>query len=92
MRSGPFPLCQKQLQARGPVLAASLVATRRTGGNPKCRCAPDGQITTFAWLTNWAVNPDSVIAIADQVGRLRVKIENEGFNVQKKGRGFRVDH
>jgi hypothetical protein len=30
---------QKQLQAKSPVLAASLVTTRRTCGNPKCRCA-----------------------------------------------------
>lgn len=30
---------QKQLQAKGPVLAASLVTLRRTCGNPNCRCA-----------------------------------------------------
>jgi len=30
---------QKKLQAKGPVLAASLVTTRRTCGNPRCRCA-----------------------------------------------------
>lgn len=30
---------QKQLQARGPLLAASLVAIRRACGNPNCRCA-----------------------------------------------------
>lgn len=30
---------QKQLQARGPVLAASLVTIRRACGNPNCRCA-----------------------------------------------------
>lgn len=29
---------QKQLQARGPVLAASLVTLRRRCGNPHCRC------------------------------------------------------
>ena len=44
--------------------------------------SPSGEKTTFAWLTNLAVHRDSVIAIADQVGRLRQKIENEGFNVQ----------
>jgi hypothetical protein len=53
--------------------------------------APSGEKTTFAWLTNWAVNRDSVIAIADQVGRLRVKIENEGFNVQKNS-GLNLEH
>lgn len=30
---------QKQLQARCPVLAASLVTLRRACGNPRCRCA-----------------------------------------------------
>ena len=53
--------------------------------------SPSGQKTTFAWLTNWTVNRDSVIAIADQVGRLRQKIENEGFNVQKNS-GLNLEH
>jgi hypothetical protein len=30
---------QNQLQAQGPVLAASLVTVRRTCGKPACRCA-----------------------------------------------------
>lgn len=30
---------QKQLQARGPVLAATLVAVRRPCGKPSCHCA-----------------------------------------------------
>lgn len=30
---------QKALQAKSPVLAASLVTIRRTCGNPNCRCA-----------------------------------------------------
>ena len=42
-------------------------------------------------MTNLAVNRDCVIAIADQVGRLRVKIENEGFNVQKNS-GLNLEH
>jgi hypothetical protein len=53
--------------------------------------APTGEKTIFAWLTNLAVNRDSVIAIADQVGRLRQKIENEGFNVQKNS-GLNLEH
>lgn len=53
--------------------------------------SPSGEKTTFAWLTNLAVNRDSVIAIADQVGRLRQKIENEGFNVQKNS-GLNLEH
>ncbi len=53
--------------------------------------SPTGETTIFAWLTNWAVNRESVIAIADQVGRLRPKIENEGFNVQKNS-GLNLEH
>jgi len=53
--------------------------------------SPTGAITIFAWLTNLAVHRDSVIAIADQVGRLRTKIENEGFNVQKNS-GLNLEH
>ena len=53
--------------------------------------SPIGEKTTFAWLTNLAVHRDSVMAIADQVGRLRTKIENEGFNVQKNS-GLNLEH
>lgn len=53
--------------------------------------SPTGEKITFAWLTNLAVNRDSVVAIADQVGRLRQKIENEGFNVQKNS-GLNLEH
>jgi hypothetical protein len=53
--------------------------------------SPASEKTTFAWLTNLAVNRQSVMAIADQVGRLRVKIENEGFNVQKNS-GLNLEH
>jgi hypothetical protein len=53
--------------------------------------APDGSLTTFAWLTNMAINHQNAIALADQGGRLRWKIENEGFNTQKNG-GFALEH
>ena len=53
--------------------------------------APTGEKTTFAWLTNLAVNRQSVMAIADHVGRRRVKIENEGFNAQKNS-GLNLEH
>jgi hypothetical protein len=53
--------------------------------------SPAGETTIFAWVTNVAVNQDSVVAIADQVGRLRQKIENEGFNVQRNS-GLNLEH
>lgn len=52
---------------------------------------PSGALTTFAWLTNFAITRQNVIALADQGGRLRWKIENEGFNTQKNG-GFALEH
>jgi len=44
---------QKELQAKCPVLAASLVTTRRACGNPNCRCAR-GQKHPGHYLT-WKV-------------------------------------
>ena len=54
-----------------------------------CRETVDGITTTFAWLTNFAVDRDNVITIA-QGGRLRWTIENEGFNEQKTG--YELEH
>lgn len=45
---------QKQLQAKSPVLAASLVTLRRACGNPNCRCAR-GQKHLGHYLT-WKIN------------------------------------
>jgi hypothetical protein len=54
---------------------------------------PDGRYKTtrFKWITNFTVKPNRVITLANQGGRLRWKIENEGFNVQKNG-GFELKH
>jgi len=45
----------------------------------------------FKWITNLNVKTNNVITLANQGGRLRWKIENEGFNVQKNG-GFALEH
>lgn len=45
----------------------------------------------FAWITNFAVRADNVARLANGGGRLRWKIENEGFNIQKNG-GFALEH
>jgi hypothetical protein len=45
----------------------------------------------FAWLTNFTLRRDNVAALANRGGRLRWKIENEGFNLQKNG-GFALEH
>jgi hypothetical protein len=52
----------------------------------------DGEeISTWAWVTNFRVTAENVMAIANQGGRPRTTIENEGFNVQKNG-GYRLEH
>ena len=54
---------------------------------------PDGQrqTTRFKWVTNFTVKAKHVIPLANEGGRHRWKIENEGFNVQKNG-GFALEH
>lgn len=47
--------------------------------------------TTFKWLTNFIPTTRNVDVLANQGGRLRWKIENEGFNSQKNG-GFHLEH
>ena len=56
---------------------------------------PDSQkqlkTTRFKWITNFHVKNTNVIELSNQGGRLRWKIENEGFNTQKNG-GFALEH
>jgi hypothetical protein len=42
-----------------------------------------GVTTTFAWITNFPIDQDTVVEIATKGGRRRWTIENQGFNVQK---------
>lgn len=49
----------------------------------QCEETRDGQTHLFAWITNIPVGANSVDAIATQGGRVRWKIENQGFNTQK---------
>jgi len=52
----------------------------------------DGQeVNRFAWLTNFTIRPENIVALANRGGRSRWKIENEGFNIQKNG-GFNLEH
>ena len=54
-----------------------------------CQETVDSKTTTFAWLTDFHVDRDNVITIA-QGGRKRWTIENEGFNEQKTG--YELEH
>lgn len=47
--------------------------------------------TRFLWVTDCKISSDNVIAMANEGGRIRWKVENEGFNVQKKG-GYALEH
>jgi len=53
--------------------------------------AADGITTRYAWATNIEVTRENVSTIANEGGRLRWKIENEGFNEQKNG-GYNLEH
>ena len=57
----------------------------------QCIQTEAGQRRTFAWLTDWPVHAENVIPLAEQGGRNRWKIENEGFNAQKNG-GYELEH
>jgi hypothetical protein len=52
---------------------------------------PDGTQRRFAWLTDLPVTRETVEEIANQGGRNRWKIENEGFNRQKNS-GLNLSH
>jgi hypothetical protein len=49
------------------------------------------EATHFVWLTNFALCRSNAPLIANQGGRLRWKIENEGYNVQKND-GYEMQH
>lgn len=45
----------------------------------------------FKWVTNCKVSLNNINALANEGGRIRWKVENEGFNVQKNG-GYGLEH
>jgi len=47
--------------------------------------------STWKWVTNLKVSKANVIVLANDAGRIRWKIENQGFNAQKTG-GYRLEH
>jgi hypothetical protein len=56
-----------------------------------CQETRSNTTTTFKWLTNFIPTAHNVDTLANQAGRLRWKVENEGFNIQKNG-GFQLEH
>jgi hypothetical protein len=51
----------------------------------------DEKTTKFKWVTNYKVSARNVTTLANDGGRIRWKVENEGFNVQKNG-GYGLEH
>jgi hypothetical protein len=52
---------------------------------------PDGNQKTFVWATDIEIHPKNCHPLATEGGRLRWKIENEGFRTQKHA-GFEMEH
>ena len=52
---------------------------------------PEGKTTQWAWVSDHRPDKHNVDILANKGGRLRWKIENEGFNVQKNG-AIRLKH
>ncbi len=48
-----------------------------------CEQTLDGQLQTYSWLTNKRLSAANVASVTTQAGRVRFKIENQGFNIQK---------
>jgi hypothetical protein len=47
--------------------------------------------TKFKWVTRLPISPKTVAHLSNHGGRVRWKVENEGFNVQKNG-GYGLEH
>jgi hypothetical protein len=56
-----------------------------------CEETVDGKTQTYSWLTNKHLSARNVAAVATHGGRVRFKIENQGFNIQKNS-GLNLEH
>lgn len=57
----------------------------------QCVETGDKETKTFAWLTDFPLNRETVLAVAQKGGREHWCIENEGFNRQKNS-GLNLEH
>jgi hypothetical protein len=65
----------------------SVIECLETKPNPKGQ----KKTTKFKWVNNCQVSCKNIVTLANDGGRIRWKIENEGFNVQKNG-GYGLEH
>jgi len=56
-----------------------------------CEETSEGQTQTYAWMTNKRLSVANVLSVATNAGRVRFKIENQGFNIQKNS-GLNLEH
>jgi hypothetical protein len=56
-----------------------------------CEETVDGTTQTYSWITNKRLSAHNVAAVATHAGRVRFKIENQGFNLQKNS-GLNLEH
>ncbi len=56
-----------------------------------CEETVAGQTQTYAWMTNKRLSAANVAGVATNAGRVRFKIENQGFNIQKNS-GLNLEH
>jgi hypothetical protein len=56
-----------------------------------CEETAQGVTKTYSWITNKRLSPGNVAKIATHGGRVRFKIENQGFNIQKNS-GLNLEH
>lgn len=58
----------------------------------ECKEVPKkGEARRFVWATDLQITPENCAILGNQGGRLRWKIENEGFNIQKNN-GYAMEH
>jgi hypothetical protein len=57
----------------------------------RCEETSGAEKHTFAWITDLPLRQNTVCAVAEQGGRVRSKIENQGFNIQKNS-GLNLEH
>lgn len=56
-----------------------------------CEETSAGQTQTYSWITNKRLTIQNVATLAHNGGRVRFKIENQGFNIQKNS-GLNLEH
>ena len=56
-----------------------------------CEETVNGVTQTYSWITNKRLSAQNVAGVATHAGRVRFKIENQGFNLQKNS-GLNLEH